>query len=113
MGLSSYGGSTESSGQVRCTLDLSSSIEGKNVLVVEDIIDTGLSIHFLKNNLNNRKPKSLRFCTLLDKPENRKINFTPEFVGFTIPNKFVVGYGLDYDQKYRNLPFIGVLHFEN
>ena len=107
----SYGSGTESSGNVRFVKDLDESITGKNVLIVEDIIDSGLTLTFLKNNLITRGTKSLRICTLLDKPERRKpgITLVPEYVGFTIPNEFVVGYGLDFNEHYRNLPFVGVL----
>lgn len=107
----SYGGGTESSGNVRFVKDLDESITDKNVLIVEDIIDSGLTLTFLRNNLITRGAKSLRICTLLDKPERRKpgADITVDYCGFQIPNEFVVGYGLDYDEKYRNLPMIGVL----
>lgn len=107
----SYGAGTESSGNVRFVKDLDSSITGKNVIIVEDIIDSGLTLTFLRNNLITRGAKSLKICTLLDKPERRNPNstITVDYRGFLIPNEFVVGYGLDYDEKYRNLPEVGVL----
>lgn len=106
MAVSSYGGSTKSSGVVRIIKDLDSNIEGENLLIVEDIIDSGLTLHYLKENLLSRKPKSLKICTLLDKPERRQADIEADYVGFTVENKFIVGYGLDYSQKYRNLPYI-------
>jgi hypoxanthine phosphoribosyltransferase len=109
MAISSYGASTESSGIVRILMDLATSIEGRNVLIVEDIIDTGRTLHYIVDNLSVRHPASLRICTLLDKRARREINIPLDYVGFEIPNKFVIGYGLDYGQIYRNLPFIGVL----
>ena len=107
----SYGGGTESSGNVRFVKDLDESITGKNVLIVEDIIDSGLTLTFLKNNLITRGAKELRICTLLDKPERRKpgATITVDYCGFRIPNEFVVGYGLDFNESYRNLPDVGVL----
>jgi len=108
LGLSSYAGGTESSGVVRITNDLSRPIEGKDVLVVEDIIDTGLTMQYLLENLATRGPKSVRICSLLFKPENNRIPVEIDHLGFEIPDKFVVGYGLDYDERYRNLPYIGV-----
>ncbi len=107
----SYGGGTESSGNVRFVKDLDDSITGKHVVIVEDIIDSGLTLTFLKANLITRGAKTLRICTLLDKPERRSPNadITVDYCGFTIPNEFVVGYGLDYNEKYRNLPEVGVL----
>ena len=112
MSVSSYGDDTKSSGVVRMVKDLDESIEGKHVIVIEDIIDSGRTLHYLLENLNGRKPASLRLCTLLDKPERRVSPVTVDYTGFTIPDEFVVGYGLDYAQRYRNLPFIGVLSFE-
>ncbi len=110
MAVSSYGGtSTESSGVVRILMDLTTSIEGRDVLIVEDIVDTGLTLDYIIDNLKTRRPASLRTCALLNKHESRKVDVPLDYVGFDIPNKFVVGYGLDYDEKYRNLPFIGVL----
>ncbi len=111
MAVSSYGSQTRSSGNVRIIKDLDTPITGKNVLVVEDIIDTGRTLAYLLENLQQRGPKSLKLCTLLDKPEERVTDVDVDYVGFQIPNKFVVGYGLDYDQHYRNLPYIGVVEF--
>ncbi|WP_246099115.1 hypoxanthine phosphoribosyltransferase [Persicimonas caeni] len=107
LGLSSYGDSTKSSGVVRMTQDLSDPIEGKNVLIVEDIVDTGLTMKYLLENLQTRHPKSLSVVTLLDKPAGRKVEVPIEYTGFEIPDKFVIGYGLDYAELYRNLPYIG------
>ena len=113
MSVSSYGGGTESSGIVKLVKDLDESLEGKNVLIVEDIIDSGRTLAYLIDVLNQRKPAEIRLCTLLDKPERRvKKQVKVDYVCFTIPDEFVVGYGLDYDQKYRNLPYIGVVEFE-
>ena len=107
LGLSSYGDSTKSSGVVRMTQDLSEPIEGKNVLVVEDIVDTGLTMKYLLENLQTRHPKSLSVATLLHKPEGQTVDVPIAYKGFTIPDKFVIGYGLDYAELYRNLPYIG------
>ena len=112
MSVSSYGGGTSSSGVVRIVNDLGNSIEGKNVLVIEDIIDSGRTLHYLLENLQTRKPKSLRLCTLLDKPDRRVVDVKVDYVGFEIPDIFIVGYGLDFDQQYRNLPYIGYLEVE-
>ncbi len=109
MSVSSYGDETVSSGRVKIIKDLDDSIEGKEVLIVEDIIDSGNTLRYLIDLLNSRKPKSIKICTLLDKPERRITDVEVDYVGFQIPDKFVVGYGLDYMQKYRNLPFIGVV----
>ena len=109
MAVSSYGNATQSSGVVRINKDLDSSIEGRNVLLVEDIIDSGNTLRYLVENLRSRNPASLRVCALLDKQVPRKADVEVEFVGFRIPNQFVVGYGLDYAEHYRNLPYIGVL----
>ena len=109
MAVSSYGASTSSSGVVRIIKDLDASIEGKDVLIVEDIIDSGLTLSYLVENLKSRNPGSLKIATLLNKPERRKTHVQVDYCGFDIPDKFVVGYGLDYDEKYRNLPFIGIL----
>jgi hypoxanthine phosphoribosyltransferase len=109
MAVSSYGNATKSSGVVRITKDLDGSIEGRNVLVVEDVVDSGLTLRYLLENLRNRNPASLRVCALLNKAVPRKADVSVEHVGFEIPNRFVVGYGLDYDENYRNLPYIGVL----
>lgn len=110
MSVSSYGDSTQSSGVVRITKDLEESIEGKDIIIVEDIIDTGLTLSYLLNNLHSRNPASLRICTLLDKPDNRRVEIPVNYVGFTVPNEFLVGYGLDYQQLYRNFPYIFVLN---
>jgi hypoxanthine phosphoribosyltransferase len=113
MEVSSYGGSaTESSGLVRILKDLSATIEGEDVLIVEDIIDTGLTLNYLIRYLRGKNPKSLRICTLLDKPARRLVDIPVDYVGFTIPDQFVVGYGLDYREYYRNLRFVGVLRPE-
>ena len=109
MSVSSYGSGTSSSGVVRIVNDLGTSIEGKNVLVIEDIIDSGRTLSYLLENLKTRNPKTLRLCTLLDKPARRKTSVKADYVGFEVPDEFVVGYGLDYDEQYRNLPFVGVL----
>jgi len=109
MATSSYGAGTSSSGVVRILKDLNSSIEGRNVVVVEDIIDSGHTLSYLLRILQERRPASLRIMTLLDKPDRREVAIHVDWVGFSIPNEFVVGYGLDYDEIYRNLPFIGVL----
>lgn len=107
--VSSYGLSTESSGVVRIIKDLDHSIEDKDVLIVEDIIDTGLTLDYLYHNLLSRKPKSFKICTLLDKPERRKVNIRVDYKGFDIPDEFIVGYGIDYAEQYRNLPYIAIL----
>ena len=113
MSVSSYGSGTESSGVVRIVKDLDESIAGKNVLIVEDIIDSGRTLAYLIEILKQRNPESIHLCTLLDKPERRvKKQVTVDYTCFTIPDEFVVGYGLDYDQKYRNLPYIGVVEQE-
>jgi hypoxanthine phosphoribosyltransferase len=107
--VSSYGTGTRSSGEVRLTRDLDSSIEGKTVILVEDILDTGMTMQYLLRIFQQRKPKQLRIAVLLDKPERRLTEVHADYVGFTIPNEFVVGYGLDYSERYRNLPDVGVL----
>jgi hypoxanthine phosphoribosyltransferase len=107
--VSSYGQKTHSSGQVRLTRDLDSSIEGKTVILVEDILDTGMTLQYLLKLFEQRKPKHLRVAVLLDKPERRIAPVQADYVGFSIPNEFVVGYGLDYAERYRNLPYVGVL----
>lgn len=109
MGISSYGDAQKTSGIVRITKDIDSSITGKHVIIAEDIMDSGLTLSHLIRLLHERKPKSIRVCCLLDKPSRRECNLTPDYCGFTIPNKFVVGYGLDYQGQYRNLPYVGVL----
>lgn len=109
MDVSSYGSGTSSSGIVKIVKDLDENIEGKNVLLVEDIIDSGRTLSYLLKVLKEKKPHSLKLCTLLDKPDRRVADVKVDYVGFSIPDEFVVGYGLDYDQKYRNLPYIGKL----
>ena len=111
MMLSSYSG-TQSTGVVRTILDLKENIEGREVLIIEDIVDSGLTMNYMLQNLKTRLPKSLEICTLLDKPSCRKANVPIKYACFTIPDKFVVGYGLDYNERYRNLPCIGVLSKE-
>lgn len=112
MSVSSYGKDTKSSGVVKIVKDLDDSIKGKEVIVVEDIVDSGRTLSYLLEMLNDREPASLRLCTLLDKPDRRVVDVDVHYTGFEIPDKFVVGYGLDYDQKYRNLPYIGVVEFD-
>jgi hypoxanthine phosphoribosyltransferase len=109
MAISSYGDSTDSSGVVRILKDLDINIEGRDVLVVEDIIDSGLTLSYLMRNLEAREPASLEICALLTKPERREIEVPVKYVGFEIPNRFVIGYGLDFGERYRNLPYVGVL----
>jgi hypoxanthine phosphoribosyltransferase len=109
IGIASYGDSTKSSGVVQITADLTRPIEGKDVIIIEDIVDTGLTVSYLLHNFATRQPRSLKVCALLHKPERSQVTVPIEYLGFTIPNEFVVGYGLDYAQRYRNLPFIGVL----
>ncbi len=109
MSVSSYGGGTESSGRVRIIKDLDESIEGKDVIIIEDIIDSGRTLRYLMDMLEGRKPASLKLCTLLDKPSRRVVDVKVDYTGFEIPDEFVVVFGMDYDQKYRNLPYIGVV----
>ncbi len=109
MAISSYGASTDSSGVVRILKDLDETIEGRNVLVVEDIIDSGLTLSYLKRTLGARHPASLEVCALLTKPERREVEVPVRYIGFEIPNRFVVGFGLDYAERYRNLRYVGVL----
>lgn len=109
MAVSSYGASTKTSGAVQILKDIEMGLEGEDVLVVEDIIDTGLTLNYLLRNLQARHPASLKVCTLLDKPSRREVEITPEYNGFVIPDRFVVGYGLDYAERFRELPMIGVL----
>ncbi len=113
MAVSSYGGGTESSGHVKIKKDLDEPLEGKEVLLIEDIIDSGNTLSCLLEILKMRNPASLKVCTLLDKPSRRVRDVKVDYVGFSIPDEFVVGYGLDYDQKYRNLPYIGVVEFDD
>ena len=113
MSVSSYGGGTTSSGIVKIVKDLDEAIEGKDVLIVEDIIDSGRTLSHLIKIFQERKPASIKLCTLLDKPERRVVEgVVVDYMGFSIPDEFVVGYGLDYDQRYRNLPYIGVVKFD-
>lgn len=109
MDVSSYGASTVSSGEVKIVKDLNTSVEGRDVVIIEDIIDSGLTLSYLAELLRYRKAKSVKIVTLLDKPTGRKAKITADLVGFTVPDAFVVGYGLDYAERYRNLPYIGVL----
>ncbi len=109
MAVTSYGASTKSSGVVRILKDLDSGIENENVIIVEDIIDSGITLHYLRDYLLGRMPKTLKICTLLDKPERREADIKADYTGFEVENKFIVGYGLDFDQKYRNLPYITCL----
>jgi len=109
MVVSSYGATTKSSGVVRIVKDLEREIEGKDVLIVEDIVDTGLTLSYLVENFKARNPKSVKVCSLLDKPDRRKAQVEIQYIGFKIPDEFVVGYGLDYGENYRNLPFVCVL----
>ena len=109
MSVSSYGNSTESSGSIRILKDLDVDIKGRNVLVVEDIIDSGITLKNLVETLETREPKSLKLCTLLDKPERRKADVEVDYIGFVIEDKFIVGYGIDYAERYRNLPYIAIV----
>ena len=109
MAISSYGAATDSSGVVRILKDLDINIENRHVLVVEDIIDSGLTLSYLLRNLESREPASLEICALMTKPDRREIDVPVRYVGFEIPNRFVIGYGLDYDERYRNLPYVAVL----
>ncbi len=110
MACSSYGAATKSSGVVKINKDLDTVIEGKNVIVVEDIVDSGTTLEYLKGYLANRNPKSVRICSLLDKPTGRKVELEADYVGFVVPDCFIVGYGLDFDQSYRQLPYITCLN---
>lgn len=112
MDVSSYGSGTTSSGEVKIIKDLDAKVEGRDLLIIEDIIDSGLTLSYLVDLFKYRKAKSVKIVTLLDKPENRSANIKADIIGFQVPNKFVVGYGLDYNQKYRNLPYIGILKEE-
>ena len=111
MSVSSYGNGTESSGEVKIVKELDSPVEGENVLVVEDIIDSGYTLDFLRKYFKDQGAKSVRLCALLSKPDRRMVDVPMDYVGYVIPDEFVVGYGLDYAQKYRNLPYIGILEF--
>lgn len=110
MSVSSYGSGVKTTGVVKIIKDLDVDVRGQDVLIVEDILDSGLTLSYLKELIEQREPNSIRICTLLDKPARHKVDVKPDYIGFTIPDEFVVGYGLDYDEKYRNLPFIGILH---
>lgn len=109
MDVSSYGNSTVSSGEVKIIKDLDTSVEGRDVLIIEDIIDSGLTLDYLVKLFHYRKAKTVKIVTLLDKPEGRKVDLKPDIAGFTVPDAFVVGYGLDFAERYRNLPYIGIL----
>ncbi|MBQ3357015.1 MAG: hypoxanthine phosphoribosyltransferase [Oscillospiraceae bacterium] len=109
IGAASYGDGTQTSGRVQLTKDVMTELKGRHVVVVEDILDTGLTLRFVTDWLKSKQPASLKLCVLLDKPERRRADITADYIGFTIPNEFVVGYGLDYQELYRNLPYIGVL----
>jgi hypoxanthine phosphoribosyltransferase len=109
MDVSSYGNSTVSSGEVKIIKDLNTSVEGRDILIIEDIIDSGLTLSYLVDLFHYRKAKSIKIVTLLDKPAGRKADLKPDYTGFVVPDEFVVGYGLDYAERYRNLPYIGVL----
>ena len=111
MSVSSYGSETKSSGVVKIVKDLDAPLAGKDVIVVEDIVDTGHTLSYLLEMLKGREPASLKLCPLLDKPDRREVEVPVDYTGFVIPDKFIVGYGLDYDQKYRNLPYIGTVEF--
>ena len=111
MSVSSYGSETKASGVVKIVKDLDAPLAGKDVIVVEDIVDTGHTLSYLLEMLKGREPASLKLCTLLDKPDRREVEVPVDYTGFVIPDKFIVGYGLDYDQKYRNLPYIGTVEF--
>ncbi|MBE6021621.1 MAG: hypoxanthine phosphoribosyltransferase [Cellulosilyticum sp.] len=112
MAVSSYGNATESTGVVQILKDLDKSIEGEHLLIVEDIVDSGLTLKYLKEILIARQPASIKICTLLDKPARRKENITPDYTGFEVPDEFIVGYGIDYAERYRNLPVVGILKRE-
>lgn len=109
LSVSSYGNGTTTSGEVRILKDLDSTLEGKDLLVVEDILDSGVTLSFLLKTLSARNPASIRLCTFLDKPERRRVDIKADYIGASVPDKFIVGYGLDYAEKYRNVPFVGVL----
>jgi len=113
IGTSSYGDDTQSSGQVRIVKDIEADLKDRHVLIIEDIVDTGLTLHYLLQTLRLRQPASLKICALLDKPSRRRVDVPVDYVGFTIDDHFVIGYGLDYASRYRNLPYVGVLQLEN
>ncbi|MCF0129818.1 MAG: hypoxanthine phosphoribosyltransferase [Pseudobutyrivibrio sp.] len=112
MATSSYGSGTVSTGEIKIKKDLDMGVDGQNVIIVEDIIDSGNTLNYLGNIFRERNAKSVRMCTMLDKPDRREVDVHVDYTGFTIPDQFVVGYGLDYDQKYRNLPYIGIVEFD-
>ena len=109
MAVSSYGNGTTTTGAVRITKDLSNDVQTRDIILIEDILDSGVTLSYLKNYINSRAPKSIAICALLDKPTRRRSEIIPDYVGFTCPDEFIVGYGLDYAERYRNLPYIGVL----
>ncbi|MPN45511.1 Hypoxanthine phosphoribosyltransferase [bioreactor metagenome] len=109
MSVSSYGSGVKTTGVVRIIKDLDEVLTGKDILIVEDILDSGMTLAYLKEHIGAKDAKSIRIATLLDKPERRKVNIVPDYKGFVVPDEFVVGYGLDYDEKYRNLPYVGIL----
>ena len=112
MAVSSYGNGTESSGRVKINKDLDNDIQGKDIIIIEDILDSGKTLYYIRDILSARKPSSIKICTLFDKPERREADIKADYVGSLVPNEFIVGYGLDYSEYYRNLPFIGVLKEE-
>ena len=112
MAVSSYGNGTESSGRVKINKDLDNDIQGKDIIIIEDILDSGKTLYYIRDILSARKPTSIKICTLFDKPERREADIKADYVGSLVPNEFIVGYGLDYSEYYRNLPFIGVLKEE-
>ena len=112
MDVSSYGNDTSSSGNIKILKDLDDPIEGENILIVEDIIDSGRTLFYLIEYLKSKNPKSIKLCTLFNKPDRREFDVEVDWIGFEIPDEFIVGYGLDYAQRYRNLPYIGILHFD-
>ena len=112
MATSSYGSGTVSTGEIKIKKDLDMGVDGQNVIIVEDIIASGNTLNYLGNIFRERNAKSVRMCTMLDKPDRREVDVHVDYTGFTIPDQFVVGYGLDYDQKYRNLPYIGIVEFD-
>ena len=109
MSVSSYGSGVKTSGVVKIIKDLDINLEGKDLLLVEDILDSGMTLHYIRDRLNQRNPRSIRLCTLFDKPERRTVDIAADYFGAVVPDAFIVGYGLDYDEKYRNLPYVGIL----